>query len=179
MIQDFVRQLWNFPRSLLLAVLLALAFLFVTDNGGRTKAKVVAFLKHPWKVLFIVYLAFVLTETIFSRQITNPYQKIFKSFAFLENAKWDKEIIENILLFAPYSFLYLQAFEPSCPWKSVLILSVVTTAFIEIYQLLFWLGAFQIADMIHNIIGGIIGYIIWIIIKTVKKVCQKEKGIKH
>ena len=168
MIQDIIRQLRIIPRVLMLVVLLALAFLFIVENGDKTKEKILAFFKQGWKVAFLFYLAYILTGTIFSRQITIPYQKIFKSFAFLSDTKWDKEIIENVLFFIPYSFLYLQAFSPLHPWKSALILSAVTTAFIEICQLLFWLGAFQIADIIHNIIGGMIGCAIWLAVKTIK-----------
>lgn len=179
MIQDFFRQLKDIPRALMLAGLLMLGFLYISENGEKTKEKIYAFFRQRWKVLFVFYLAFILTETIFSRQITVPYGKILKSFAFFGDAEWDKEIIENILIFVPYSFLYLQAFDKPCPWKSALLLSSMTTVFIEISQLLFWLGAFQFADMIHNIIGGIIGYILWITIKTVKKVYQEKYGIKH
>ena len=168
MVKDFIRQLWNVPRALMLAVLIALAFLFIAENGNKAKDKIFAFLKQRWTALFLAYLAFILTETVFSRQITNPYQSILKSFAFLEKTEWNKEIIENIVLFIPYSFLYLQAFSSSRPWKSVLLLSCITTVFIEICQLMFWLGKFQIADIIHNIIGGIVGYIIWIAVKAIK-----------
>ncbi len=169
MIQDLIKQFWSIPRALMLSILLIPAFLFLAENGNKTKEKVLFFLKQGWKVAFIFYLAFILIQTVFSRQITIPHQKIFKSFLFLKDTEWDKEIIENVLFFVPYSFLYLQAFRPSHPWKSAVILSTASSAFIEICQLLFWLGAFQIADIVHNIIGGMIGCALWVALKFIQK----------
>lgn len=160
MIQDIIRQLWDIPRTLMLAGLLVLAFLFFADIKKRKKEEILAFIKQRWKIAFIIYFSFILTGTIFSRQITNPYQSILKGF-ISNDTNWNKEIVENILLFVPYSFLFLQAFTPIHPWKSSILLTVITTVFIEISQLLFWLGFFQVADIIHNIIGGIIGIALW------------------
>ena len=75
--------------------------------------------------------------------------------------KWNNEIIENILLFIPLTLLFLNAFNPEKPWKASLILSACATGFIELSQLLFWLGEFQLADIFHNIIGGLVGCGIW------------------
>lgn len=160
----------------MLTILLVPAFLFFAENGSKTKGKIISFLKQRWKAAFLFYLAFILIQTIFSRQITIPYRKILKSFLFLKDTEWDKENIENILLFIPYSFLYLQAFRSLHPWKSAIILSAATSAFIEICQLLFWLGAFQIADLIHNMIGGMIGYALWIAVKSIQRRIHKTEN---
>ena len=167
MIRDIIGQFKNAPRILILAGLLILAFLYIAEYGKEAKGKIKAFFRQRWKVLFLFYLAFILTGTIFGRQITNPVRKVFTGFIFLSDTKWDKEILENVLLFVPYSFLYLQAFHPAHPWKSSILLTAATTAVIEISQLLFWLGFFQIADIIHNIIGGLIGCILWIAMKAI------------
>lgn len=161
MVKDILSESKHIPKALLLAVILAAAYLFLRENRGRVKEKLLQLLKQGWLAAFLFYLAYILTGTIFSRQNTNPYKCILDNFGFRDDVQWNEEIVENILLFIPYVFLYLQAFRPPKPWRSALLLSVSTTAFIELTQLLFWLGSFQLADIVHNILGGMIGYAIW------------------
>lgn len=123
-------------------------------------------MKQPWLLLFFLYLAYLLVSTVFSRRITNPYERVFNDFGIMVNGKINREFLENVLLFIPYSFLYLQAFIPKKPLRNALILSVLTTAFIEIIQLVLWLGKFQISDLVHNILGGLIGIGAWYIINN-------------
>ena len=86
-----------------------------------------------------------------------------RNFGFRRNdAAWNREIIENILIFTPYTFIFLWAFRPGKPWKAALILSAVTTCVIELSQLVMWLGYFQLADIVHNVLGGMIGCAAWV-----------------
>ena len=104
----------------------------------------------------------MLVSTVFSRKITKPYGRVFNDFGIMVNGKINREFLENVLLFIPCSFLYLQAFKPQKPMKSALVMVTFTTAFIELTQLLFWLGQFQISDLVHNILGGLIGIGVWL-----------------
>ena len=126
------------------------------------KEKIWNVIKRPWLLLFFLYLAYMLVSTVFSRRITNPYGKVINDFGIMVNGKINREFLENVLLFIPCSFLYLQAFKPQKPMKSALVMVTFTTAFIELTQLLFWLGQFQISDLVHNILGGLIGIGVWL-----------------
>lgn len=125
------------------------------------KEKILNIIKQPWLLLFFLYLAFMLVSTVFSRRITNPYGRLFNDFGIMVNGKINREFLENVLLFIPCSFLYLQAFRPQKPMKSALAMALLTTAFIEMTQLLLWLGRFQISDLVHNLLGGLIGIGVW------------------
>lgn len=164
-IKDFAFQLKILPRAFVLSVLFAIAYIFFQENRGQAKKKLRSFLKKRWLAAFVFYIAFILTQTIFARQNTIPYIKLFENFGFRGDPNWDKEIIENIILFIPYTFFYLNAIPSKVPWKAALSLSVVTSALIEISQLVFWLGLFQLADLVHNTIGGILGCGIWYCVK--------------
>lgn len=174
--KDILSQGVFIPRALLLAALFTAfgAFLQGIGSGERW------WLRNVWKQwrvgLFLFYLAFLLVSTVFSRTITNPYQSIFNNFGFRNDVKWNNEIIENILFFVPLTLTFLQAFRPKKPWIASLILSVCVTCFIELSQLLFWLGEFQLADIFHNIVGGLVGCGIWRIGKMIAALISSSRG---
>ena len=102
---------------------LLLAFLFFQTEEWKDKLRNT--FKKPWLLLFVFYFAFLLVSTVFSRHITNPYKSVLEDFGVINNGRINREFIENVLLFIPYSFLYLQAFEyfarkdhPSRPIRS-------------------------------------------------------------
>ena len=144
---------------------LLLAFLFIQTEGWKDKLRNT--FKKPWLLLYILYLAFILVSTVFARSITNPCKNVLEDFGVINNGRINREFIENVLLFIPYSFLYLQAFKPKSPFKRTIAVSVVLTLFIEAAQLLLWVGNFQLSDLVHNVLGGLIGYGAWVIISWI------------
>ena len=161
-----IQQTKYLYRSLLLAGLLYIVYLYYSEHKNDYKTKLKLAFKQKWKLLFFIYLAFILVNTLFAREITNPYLRIFDHFGFRNDISWNVQIVENILLFIPYSFLYIQAFKPTKALLSSIRVSVFSTLFIELSQLLFWLGAFQLADIVHNTLGGLIGYWLWYVYFT-------------
>lgn len=147
-------------------LLFAVAYLYIKENGKETKNKVVQLLKHGWLTGFLFYLALILVSTIFVRGVQTPYRNLLGRFGLQENTEWNFEILMNILMFIPFTFLYLKAFNPLKPWKSSLILSTITSFLIELSQLLFWLGECQMSDIVHNIIGGVIGCALYSAVKN-------------
>ena len=123
--------------------------------------------KKPWLLLFVFYFAFLLVSTVFARRITNPCKNVLEDFGVINNGRINREFIENVLLFIPYSFLFLQAFKPKSPFRITIVVSVLTTLFIEVTQLFLWLGNFQLSDLVHNVLGGLIGYGAWAIISRI------------
>ena len=175
MIKDFVFQLRYIPRALILTGLLICTYHYLKDNKEQWKEKIRSFLKKPWLLLFLFYTSMMLMGTIFARQTTYPLKKIFGSFGFSDDPIWNNEIVENLVLFIPYIFLYLQAFLPLHPFTSIMKFSAVTTTFIEGCQLLFCLGNFQLADMVHNMIGGVIGYALWRMYRGINRYLLQRK----
>ena len=118
-------------------------------------------MQHPAVAVFCLYGGFLLVSTVFSRPLTNPYRDIVQNILPGANNRDNREIVENTLLFIPYSFLMLQAFKPRKPFRTAVLVCGGTTAFIELCQLLFWLGEFQLADLIYNFLGGMLGWAFW------------------
>ena len=105
----------SLPLALLLAALLLPAWLFLRDNRGRLKQRLQQVPRLGWVILFFAYLGLTLATALFTRPVTNPYREIWSHFGFRRSARWNNEIIENILFFVPYTCLYLQAFRPERP----------------------------------------------------------------
>lgn len=162
MLKDITYYLKYIPKTGILVLLMAMSYLFLIDNGTNAKNKIrELFKKGKWIIAFIGYSSLLLICTIFDRRTTNPYQYIFTYYGFFTNGKINWDTIQNIIVFSPYIYLYLKAFKPNKPFRSTMILSIVTTFLIEFVQMVFWIGIFQFEDMIHNIIGGFIGWGVW------------------
>ena len=165
-----IEQFKFVPRAIVLTFIVVLAYLFIRDNDRKEiRDKLVSILKKTWLLLFLFFLSFILVCTLFSRQSIIPYKSVLKGLRLYDNGRWNMQCIENILLFVPYTFFYLQALAPEKPLKAVFSLSLLTSLFIELSQLIFWLGAFQLSDLIYNVIGGMIGWGLWNTWKTVTK----------
>lgn len=153
----------------MLTILFIFSYLFISNNKGKVKVIFFQFLRE-WKIVaFLFCLAFILTSTMFSRPLTTPYKNIYEDFGLIKDGKLNIEFIENALLYIPYVFFYLMAFQPIKPIKSGLIISVATTLFVELSQLIFWLGEFQFSDIVHNIYGGMIGCGLYYLVKKMIK----------
>lgn len=170
--QDFFRQAGYVPRAIILFAILIPAYLFVADNNkDQIKEKIKGVLKNYKVLLFLFWLAFLIMSTIFTRWTKVPYRVLLGGFGFKTTKGWNIDSLENILLFIPYTFFYLWAFDPRNPWKVGFKLSLFSTVTIELLQLIFWLGAFQFSDILHNTEGGIIGCGLWHFMRWIKSRC--------
>ena len=178
MLNDLLREIGNYVYpACLLTVLLCIMFLFIHEPNARTK------LLDLWRhrkraILFLFYFAFLMMATVFGRQTTRPYNSIFKHLFFkIDDAEWNKEIIENTLVFIPLTFLFLISFSKRLrkPYQSAVLLAFATSMFIELSQLVFWLGEFQFADILYNTIGGLFGLGTWRIYCYISKAFQNGK----
>lgn len=170
MLNDIYIQLHNIPQAFLIAVLLSFVFLFVKDNKNESKEKLKCFfLQDKAIALFLFYTALLLVCTIIGRPHTNPFINIIGKIRIVDNGIVNYGGLENIVMFIPYTLLYNIAFKPHFILKKSMCLTIITTVFIEIFQLLFWVGQFSFADLLHNTIGGIIGCGLWYIYMRISK----------
>lgn len=65
-------------------------------------------------------------------------------------------VAQNIILFLPFGFLLSGAYEHMSAGK-ILAFGFLLTLFIEVSQLVFRLGWFEVDDMIHNLFGTYAG----------------------
>ena len=114
--------------------------------------------------LLIGYSIFILYMTILTRE-PSEYRVSLDVFAsykqFFHSAEHRIEVIDNVLLFLPFSVL-LYALWPR--FSGVLFATVLFSAAIETAQLILKVGYCQLDDVLNNGAGGLIG--LWISVWT-------------
>lgn len=151
MLNDLLRMLkvHAYP-ALPLALALALAAAGVEKNGLRSMLR-----SLRWKkLLFFFYVAFLLMAAALGRNanVKNPLSNLFDNF-------WPigRQEIENILIFVPVSFLFLFAYASRRKLRAAVLSALAVSLFIELSQLISWLGVFQFSDLLFNTLGGALG----------------------
>lgn len=131
-------------------------------------------------LILAVCVFFILYNTVFCRRmIENPLANIIgKSVLIDSNGKVNTDGISNILLFIPYGgslyyYLYagLSQKDKGIALKliyKVVKESVIFSFVVEVIQLVFSIGTFQISDICYNAIGGLFGGIIFMIVNILK-----------
>ena len=110
-------------------------------------------------LIFAIAVALLLWLTLISRvgkgfrHVYPPfwsYRAIFRGYwtAFVEDAG-------NILIFIPFGMAV--ALFKKYDTKSSLLVGLTVSLIIESVQWLFWLGSFEVDDLIHNTVGTVIG----------------------
>ena len=170
MITELLPQRRFLYKAILIAFFLAITYLFFKEHWQDKKEKLLPLIENRWLIAYFLYTGYMLSATVIGRYFSKPYMNVFGSFGlFTKDGNVNNDLVKNILMFIPYTFLFIKAFKPAHPFKATLILSIATTLFIEISQLIGWLGEFQFADIIHNIMGGMLGYGLWYLIKTTRE----------
>ncbi len=115
-------------------------------------------------VCFGVYFGVIAVITFFSRELGSRADKdidltLFSTWGI--NDRNNAYVIENVLLFVPYTFLYCCAYKDRRNFVSCFLLGAVTSLCIECMQLATARGVFQIDDIITNLLGAILGWLLY------------------
>ena len=133
--------------------------------------------KNVWlfTVSLSAYFTILITITLMGRtgQVDSNIRDIFLSYQNLSTRDINiiYDMIFNIILFVPAGVLF------GMKMKNVIAFSCVCTIsfLIEFLQLVSKRGVFEIADLIHNIIGGTIGIVF---ICGITKIRQKLRSVQ-
>lgn len=146
------------------------------------KEKFLKDFSYKWKILFFTYSYFILDKSLINRNIgnINNFEYAFKNgWLFLVKDTWNKvQAIENIIFFIPFSCFLLLGFynlqEKKLEiFKDIILISFRFSLFIELLQLIFTLGTFQLSDIVYNTLGGVIGYTLVILVSYTNKFLKK------
>jgi glycopeptide antibiotics resistance protein len=162
--------------AVLTAVLFMFLYMFAKEHGWKnvfigwgnefksnTKFRRVFFLSF--------YTAMILFRTLLTRKMwENPLSNVIGTWGIYdENGELTTEIIENTILFIPFTALSLWALRKRLLKNVTFFTAVLQSAKIsflfsvgiEAAQLLFRLGTFQLSDLCFNTLGGIIGGVLY------------------
>lgn len=154
---DMSQALGYLPYGL--AVGLPAAVIAVWLANVRRKKKQQPSVKWVPVTAFCVYITVMLAITFLSRESGSRSDvldlRLFSTWGI--NARNNAFVIENVLLFLPYGFLYCWN---SARKKRILLctlLGAATSLGIETMQLVTGRGYFQIDDIVTNTLGALIG----------------------
>lgn len=177
----------EYPEEIYVARKDSPMILGIEDGESYIASDIPAILKYTRNVYYIGNMEMARVRKVLNRELWfNPLNKILGGWGLYENGQLTTESIENILLFIPFSVLFLWAFHKELLGsmdnfrfgKTIWAITKIVAVFsfiIEFSQLLFHLGTFQISDLCYNTLGGTIGGVIYFIGHKFKK---RKKNLK-
>lgn len=159
--------------SLLVAVLSMFTWLYFREHGAKSAVRRWLYSlrkdkEFRKKFLFILYTAMMLFRTLFAREIyPHPLENVTGIWSLhREDGSIYTENIENVILFVPFTLLLMWNFAGQIFSQKITFLriagictgiSAICSLAIETSQLVFFLGTFQLTDLLFNTVGGLIG----------------------
>lgn len=136
------------------------------------------------RLILFEYLIFIFGLTVIYREesqerlyLLTPfwnYNIIYRN----RNLELLFEVVMNVIWFIPVGFLFgtqLKTDSRKQSWFVILLLGIGFSLGIELLQLLFKKGYFEVDDIIHNSVGCLIGYLFWL---GISKVIIASKRLK-
>lgn len=140
------------------------------------KGKKLSQLKKISPLLFVFYMIAVAYVMFFAESLGRtytgsayrynliPFQEIRRFYGMLQGDKWLRAMLNlagNVVCFIPFGS-FLPFLVDKCKRVTVTVLYTLIFSFlIEITQLLFQVGSFDIDDLILNTAGGLAGYMLY------------------
>ena len=135
-----------------------------------------------YKFAFFTILFMVLSRTLICRSIWQcPWENIIGEWGvFASDGTLNTEGMLNVLLFVPLAYFGVLGFFQQDGLDKEILFNIVKTSFgfsclIEICQLFFRVGTFQLSDIFQNTLGGFIGVAVWAMQQKIMKRGRKNK----
>lgn len=170
--RDISLSLQFLPAGLAIGVPVACGAIWLLNRRRRKQGR--ESLPWPPAVILGIYLAVLGVITFFSRESGNvkgPDLELFSTWGI--NNRNNAFVIENILLFIPYGFLFCWNFPRARGILKSTLLGAVTSLGIETMQLLTGRGFFQIDDIVTNTLGAFIGALLFVCVSGMGRFLQK------
>lgn len=190
-IRDVVTSIYpSFVSGIIFAVLIMFTFNYANEKGFKNiVSEWIECFKVDKNYRFKFYCAFyifvVLCKTILCRPYhVSPLSNVIGEWGlYTEEGKINVDPFENFILFIPLTILLFKAIPKrffsskkinifDVILKSIIISFGVSLS-IEIIQVFFKLGTFQLSDLFFNTLGGIFGGILYLIFNI--KLSKKKK----
>lgn len=134
------------------------------------------------KILFILYIAFLLYFLIFSDWYGRtgemsdyhynlvPFQEIQRFWNYRDTLGWISyaNLLGNVIIFIPFGFFMPMASR----YRNFFLTtsySLGLSLLVEVFQFISRVGSFDVDDIILNTIGGIAGYILFVVCNTIRR----------
>lgn len=174
----FFKEYFITPFFIALAITLIIWLIFYIINKNKNK------LLYIYSFPAAFYFSELFYTTLIHRigMKTEPLSDIFGEWSIYDGETImyiNPKPILNIILFLPICFavfyILKSFFNKTFTNKKIILLTLIISFFtslaIELIQLIFCIGTFQLSDLVYNTLGGLIGAIIYI---TAKRIINKK-----
>lgn len=142
------------------------------------------------KILFILYIAFVVYFLLFSDLYgrTGPRTQYSYNLVLFKEIKrfWQyreqlgiyavaSNLLGNVLIFVPFGF-FLPMASVYRNFFSAVFYSFGLSLCVEVFQLLTMVGSFDVDDLLLNTVGGAAGYFVFIVCAAVRRKHVSKKS---
>ncbi len=189
-IKDVITSIYPaFVSGIIFSVLIMFVYNYSKEKGFKNICKLwIDSFKKNQNFRFCFYLAFyifvVLTKTLLTRPYhTSPLANVWGVWSLhTEKGAINVDPFENFVLFVPFTIFLFMAVKNKLVNRNSLI-NVVVKSFefsfvfsltIELLQVFFKLGTFQILDIVSNTAGGVFGGILYFIFYNIS--CGRKKA---
>lgn len=181
LICELLRNWCNYIGSSLIFAIISIMFLWCIQKIGWKEIVIGTWSKlrtdKHWiyRFLFLMYSYFILDRTLLSRHFawTNGMKNVLTGgwgFYMIDTGEFTFEAIENFLFFVPLMIFYFASYEADIRFRKCIKKSFLSgfslSLFIEMNQLFFKVGEFQVADLVYNTAGAILGGCIFKVLFT-------------
>ncbi len=174
-----------FFSSVIMAVLFTFAYRFFRRYGIKNgiliwvkRLKRDKELRNAFIMAFVVSI--VLYKTLLCRSYKYPFTSVWGSWGIYDiKGNISTDSIQNGFLFVLPVFMLLWLYsdkifvkKKETFWRVLLFsvgISFTTSLIIELLQMFFSIGSFQVSDLVYNTLGGVLGAIIYYIVKIIKR----------
>lgn len=174
-----------FGFSILLSFFAMYFWLFAYESStagkGWKSAILTWYQKFKESIFFrkLFFLAFVtsmiLFRTLLNRNMwLNPLSKVMDGWGIWEIVNGKRQLttecIENVVMMIPFTAVLMWTFQEKVDnhWKNILLksgrITFIFSISIEMVQLLFRIGTFQLSDIFYNTLGGVLGGLMYYVL---------------
>lgn len=139
--------------------------------------------KYPWEYLMNIVRSWekgVVLEGLSTANFTlgksiRMYIRYFNKFPF-----WNgfANLIGNILVFIPFGFVLPQAYPRCGRWWRTFYCATGFVMCIELFQLFSAFGAFDVDDILLNVLGAMLGYVLFSALRKIKIEVKVRKKVR-
>lgn len=151
--------------TIFLVVIIVIRLYYMKNNRSEF-----CFHREFFNLLFIVY-ALLLYELVTNTEISGPGINLIPFTEItrysLSSKSFFQVVLGNIFIFIPFGY-FVSAYVKAKGVKPILVITLVTSLTIELVQLKIG-RAFDIDDIILNILGGLFGFFAYISLYAIKK----------
>ena len=143
---------------MLVAVWIFITILFLKAEQERVHIRLLLSLALSIYVLSVLYLTLLNRGMYEDMHYNLELFWSYKDMLRIPGYSYYKEIVLNILLFIPFGFLPVLLIKRINQVKVIIPLAFLFSLYIELCQLLFRRGLFELDDLFNNSLGALIGY---------------------